>query len=149
MQGKARPSTSTAEEQQPVIHETCPETPETSSKKCWHDEFREGWLKDFSWLETDKQLTMFCIICQKTKQKNDFTRGSRNYQYFALAEHAKSVSHKAAVTTTSKQTSMVPHSESACASETECPQAQLWTVLSIVQNNIPANNFGSLLELHR
>jgi len=46
--GEARPSTSSAEEQQPVIHETCPETPETSSKKYRHDKFHEGWLKDFS-----------------------------------------------------------------------------------------------------
>ena len=92
---------------------------------------------------------MFCSICLKTEQKNGFTRGSRNYQYSALAADAMSVSHKAAVATMSKQTSMVPHSESACASEKECLQAQLRTVLCMVKNNIPANNFVSLLELQK
>ena len=154
VQGQARPSTSTTEEQQPAIDEPSPETPvnaERLSKKCRHDKFCEGWLKDFSWLQTDREMTMFCSICLKTKKKSGFIRGSRNYQYSALAENAMSVSHKAAVVTTSKQTSMVPHSESACAGEKEClqVQAQLRTVLCMVKNNIPADNFVSLLELKK
>ena len=97
----------------------------SSAKKCRHDKFREGWLKDFSWFETDQEMTVFCSICLKTRQKNGFTRGSRNYQYSVLTGHAKSISQKAAVatSTTSKQTCMVPHSESACACEKECLQA--------------------------
>ena len=86
------------------------------AKKCRHDKFCEGWLKNFSWFETDQEMTVFCSICLKTRQKNGFTRGSRNYQYSVLTEHAKSISQKAA-------TCMVPHSESACACEKECLQA--------------------------
>jgi len=85
----------------------------------------------------------------ENQAENGFTRGSKNYQYLALAEHAKSVSHKAAMTTTSKQTSMVPHSQSACANEKKCLQTQLRTVPCMVQSNIPVNNFGSLLELQK
>ena len=64
VQGQATPSTSTTEEQQlvkvltvsvSVIDEPSPETPvnaERVSKTCRHDKFREGWLTDFSWLQT-------------------------------------------------------------------------------------------------
>ena len=88
------------------------------------------------------------ISVWKLSRKNGYSRGSRNYPYSAIAEHAMSVSHKAAVATTSTQTSMVPHSESACAGEKECLQL-LRTVLWMVKNNIPANNFVSLLELQK
>ena len=74
------------------------------------------------------------IAVWKLSRKMDSSWGSRNYQYSALTVDAKSVSHKAAVVTTSKQTSMVPYSKSACASEEKCPQAQLWTVLCMVEN---------------
>ena len=50
-----------------------PVSAQKCSKKCRHDKFREGWLKDFRWLETNWEMTTFCSICLKTKQKNEFT----------------------------------------------------------------------------
>ena len=80
VQGQATPSTSTTEELQPVIDEPSPETPvnaERLSKKCRHDKFREGWLKDFSWLQTDQEITMLCSICLKSKPKKMASLGTQ------------------------------------------------------------------------
>ena len=119
--------------------EAMPSTSSSKRIKCKHDKFRESWLKDFRWLEVDAndEMTMYCKVCIKTKQKSGLTRGSRNFQYFTLADHAKSVSHKAAVATDTKQASMVPHSEAArpCWWKRMCESAvtnfdSLWIVLA-------------------
>ena len=94
-------------------------------KKTKQHSFREQWRKDFTWLETDESMTMFCSVCIKTRQTNGFTRGSRDYQLSALTEHSKSASHKVAVTTCTGQTSTITHSNVACATERESLQAQL------------------------
>ena len=78
---------------------------EQPKKKKKHDTFREKWLSDFHWLKVDEEKTMFCDICVKTKQKNGYTRGSRNYQYSTLVDHTNSQSHKAAISTVNKQPS--------------------------------------------
>ena len=124
-----------------------PEKQSQPSKKLKHDSFREQWRKDFTWLETDDSMTMFCTICLKTRQKNGFTRGSKNYQFSALTEHSKSASHVLAVTTSTRQMSIIPHSDAACASQRESLLAQLRTVLCMAKHGMPASCFPCLIEL--
>ena len=139
------PSTSAASEE-PTVTASEPTPPE---KKTKQHSFREQWRKDFTWLETDESMTMFCSVCIKTRQKNGFTPGSRNYQLSALTEHSKSASHKVAVTTCTGQTSVITHSDVAYATEREALQAQLRTVLCMAKYNMPSSNFPYLVELQR
>ena len=68
---------------------------------------------------------MFCAMCQDTRQKNGFTRGSRNYQATAVFEHSVSQAHTKAVASVANQPSMKGHFDAACAKENDCILAQL------------------------
>ena len=68
---------------------------------------------------------MFCAMCQDTRQKNGFTRGSRNYQATAVFEHSISQAHTKAVASVANQPSMKGHFDAACAKENDCILAQL------------------------
>ena len=68
---------------------------------------------------------MFCAMCQDTRQKNGFTRGSRNYQATAVFNHSISQAHTKAVASVANQPSMKVHFDAACAKENDCILAQL------------------------
>ena len=68
---------------------------------------------------------MFCAMCQDTRQKNEFTRGSRNYQATAVFEHSISQANTKAVASEANQPSMKGHFDAACAKENDCILAQL------------------------
>ena len=68
---------------------------------------------------------MFCAICQNTRQKNGFTRGSRNYQATAVFEHSIIQAHTKAVASVANQPSTKGHFDAACAKENYCILAQL------------------------
>ena len=58
---------------------------------------------------------MFCAMCQDTRQKNEFTRRSRNYQAAAVFEHSTSQAHTKAVASVANQPSKKGHFDAACA----------------------------------
>ena len=68
---------------------------------------------------------MFFAMCQDTRQKNGFTRGSRNYQATAVFEHSISQAHTKAVASVANQPSMKGHFDAVCAKENDCILAQL------------------------
>ena len=68
---------------------------------------------------------MFCAMCQDTRQKTGFTRGSRNYQATAVFEHSISQAHTKAAASVANQPSMKGHFDAACAKENDCILAQL------------------------
>jgi hypothetical protein len=82
---------------------------------------------------------MFCNICEKSRQKNGFTRGCRNFQRSALDEHSKSLSHKSALNTVESQQPLCVKPTSELGSDSL--NAQIRTVLySRVPNNSPGLN---------
>ena len=68
---------------------------------------------------------MFCAISQDTRQKNGFTRGSRNYQATAVFEYSISPAHTKAVVSVANRPSMKGHFDAACAKENDWILAQL------------------------
>ena len=54
----------------------------TEKVKMQHVNLKEKWRVDYPWLRTD--MDMFCAMCQDTRQKNRFTRGSRNCGFWAF-----------------------------------------------------------------
>ena len=83
-----------------------------------HVKLKEKWRVDYPWLRTDTD--MFCAMCQDTRQKNGFTRGSSNYQATAGFEHSISQAHTKAVASVANQPSMKGHFDAACAKENDC-----------------------------
>ena len=139
-----RPTTSTSTSGSVTYDEPTP-----AEKIKIHGNFQEKWRVDYPWLRTDTDMVMFCATCQDTRQKNGFTRGSKNYQASALSEHSKSRSHASAVTSLAKQPSMKGHSDAARAKKNECLKAQLRTVLCMATQNIASSNFEALIELQK
>ena len=68
---------------------------------------------------------MFCAMCQDTRQKNGFTRGSRNYQATGVFEHPVSQAHTKAVASVANHPSMKGHFDAACAKENDFNLTQL------------------------
>ena len=54
----------------------------TEKVKMQHVNLKEKWRVDYPWLRTDTD--MFCAMCQDTRQKNGFTRGSSNCGFWAF-----------------------------------------------------------------
>ena len=81
---------------------------------------------------------MFSAMCQDTRQKNGFTRGSRNCQATAVFEHFISQAHTKAVASVANQPSMKGHFDAACAKENDCILAHAYAYTTIPEVRNPS-----------
>ena len=59
--------------------------------------FLDAWKKEFPWVIYSHTEGMLCQYCIDAKKKNTFTKGCDKYKKDALAKHALTVDHRAAI----------------------------------------------------
>ena len=125
-----------------------PPTTTTSSTVPKVRTFQAKWLQLFPWLRyDDKNMTMHCVLCEKTNRQNIFVKGCQNFRKSRLEEHVETFDHKLSLQNRSEQANRVQVHTKLLSEKEKAVKAAVEIAYYIVDEETPLAKFSKLIKL--
>jgi hypothetical protein len=124
-----------------ISHPSCAKRPRIEKRQ-----FLAAWKTEFPWVTYGRTEGMRCQYCIDAGKKNAFTKGCEKYKKDALAKHALTVDHRAAIEAKACRRDMQQALAHTYRDQELAVIAALKTVYFMAKKNLPNDHFSDLKQ---
>ena len=143
------PSTSGSEnlDQMPAKTTETPKLPPSKASIKKERKFQDRWLKDYSWLEYDRDKNfMSGRLCIKHNKQNALTGLNNNFKTTTLNRHADSVDHKESVEADQLRGQLQKSVDKVMSDQESAVVVAIKAAYFLAQEGMPISKHGNILD---